>query len=110
MTVHIEYGPNFQRGATIVFYDDGKWQRTEQNGNTLSGVYAWITFSPTVAILQFNDTDSRNTSSDHLGELTYVEVSFTSATGGQFFNANYYNPTDETNPDDTKWGSFTMQP
>jgi len=110
MTVHIQYGPNFQRGATIVFYDDGKWQRTEQNGNTLSGVYAWITFSPTVAILQFNDTDSRNTSSDHLGELTYVEVTFTSATGGQFFNANYYNPTDETNPDDTKWGSFTMQP
>jgi hypothetical protein len=98
------YESNGTAASTISFTDAGTFTRTDQDGEKLSGTYTFTQYSPTVAILQLNDTDASD-----LGEIAYVEMTFTSTTSGQVFYSNYKNPAYDSYPDDIHLGTFKVQ-
>jgi hypothetical protein len=90
--------------VTSTLANDGTFNSVEVNGDTHYGTYTLTQYSPTVAILQLIHTDP-----DEAGAVTYAEMTFTSATGGQVFNSYYGNPAYGSNPDEADLGTFKIK-
>ncbi len=71
------------------------------NSGTNSGTYTFTILSPVGALLQLNAT---NTASS--GDVDYVQLTFTSTTGGDYFITSYDNLSD---PPQTGTNTFTLK-
>lgn len=88
-------------GTIMAYAADGTFTDSKAGTVQGSGTYTVTQYSPTVAIIQHNYTDT--------GALVYVEANFSSASGGQAFYSYYQSPADGSNPDDSGPGTFSLQ-
>ncbi len=89
-------------GVTMAYANDGTF--TEYKASTVSGsgTYTVTQYSPTVAIIKHDYTDAS------AGALLYVEVSFSTTSGGRAFYSHYETPTYESNPEESGLGTFSV--
>ncbi len=87
--------------ATVVLNTDGTLAYSDSTGNDHSGVYTYSQSSPIGGMLV-----SLNTSGPDTGSTTYVELTFTSSTGGNVVTI----PFDSLgNPQSIHSGTFTLK-
>lgn len=86
---------------TLIIGMDGTLTHSGSNGVNNSGTYTYTVFSPNCGMLVYNIT-----SGDDLGNVAYVQLTFTSSTGGNSFISafdGFGNLQDQHN------GTFTLQ-
>ena len=102
-TLHVNDANGAAIGA-ITLYNDGTFTKTNANRDTYYGTYTFTQYSPTVAIIQLNHTDS-----NEAGAVEYIELNFTSATTGNAFGCYYGSPVYGSNPDALGMGTFQLK-
>ena len=89
---------------TMAFYNDGTFTSINLTGPDSSGYYEFTQYSPTVAIIHRIYTNPLDAGSED-----YIELNFTSATGGTGVDSYYNNPTYGSNPSNSGFGTFKLQ-
>jgi uncharacterized repeat protein (TIGR02543 family) len=86
---------------TIVFNTDGTLIHSDSSGFFDSGTYTYTVFSPNCGMAVFNIT-----AGEDAGNTDYVQLTFSSASGGTFLNSEF-DPSG--NLQETSDGPFTLQ-
>jgi hypothetical protein len=98
------YGSGGSVGPTINFTNNGTtFTQTKSGVVEAYGTYTFTQYSPTVAILELDFADP-----DEVGAISYVELTFTSATAGQLFYTYYLTPAYDGVPIVTRLGTFKI--